>query len=97
MRHLSGKNTGRYENELSTVKTHHTLQTTWYLKQPTRKQGEQGETALLLGAALKRIRDQTEPLYLIVIEEKATPVSQTKDTFLQRNKIEITHNSNQAS
>lgn len=35
---------------------------------------------------------QTKPRYLSVIDEKATPVSQTKDTLLQRNESEITRN-----
>lgn len=46
---------------------------------------------------LKRILHQTKPSYLSVIDKKATPVAQTKDTFLQRNKTEITNNSNQTS
>lgn len=69
----------------------------WYWKQPTR-QGRQGEIQLYyLEATLKKIRHQTKPLYLTVIDEKATPVSQTKDIFLQRNKTEIINNSNQTS
>lgn len=45
--------------------------------------------AIILGSITVRKKTQTKPTYLSVIDKKATSVSQTKDTFLQRNEPEI--------
>lgn len=49
-----------------------------------------GEFSFLFGGNTEEYLAPNQALYLTVIDEKATSVSQTKDTFLKRNKTEIT-------